>query len=54
MSVGVVPTAEVQDATSAAAQSHVRRRAEKAAITDQAINGCLSCVLPVVPGEIRR
>lgn len=49
MSVGVVTTAEVQDATPASAWAHVRRRAEKAAITAQAINGCLNCVSAVVP-----
>jgi len=49
MSVGVVTTAEVQDATPASAWAHVRKRAEKAAITAQAINGCLNCVLAVQP-----
>lgn len=49
MSVGVVTTAEVQDATPASAWAHVRQRAEKAAITAQAINGCLNCVKAVVP-----
>ena len=49
MSVGVVSTAEVQDATPAAVWAHVRLRAEKAAITDQALNGCLDCVLAVQP-----
>lgn len=47
MSVGVVTTAEVQDATSAAVWAHTRRRAEKAAITAQALNGCRDCVLAV-------
>ncbi|GAB0488933.1 hypothetical protein MMPV_000146 [Pyropia vietnamensis] len=49
MSVGVVTTAEVQDATPASAWAHVRQRGEKAAITAQAINGCLNCVTAVVP-----
>lgn len=49
MSVGVVTTAEVQDATPASAWAHVRQGAEKAAITAQAINGCLNCVTAVVP-----
>jgi len=49
MKVGIVTTAQVQDATPASAYSHVRRRGEKAAITSQAINGCASCVLPVMP-----
>ncbi|PXF40407.1 Alkaline phosphatase H [Gracilariopsis chorda] len=52
MSVGVVTTAEIQDATPAAVWSHVRRRAEKAAITSQAINGCQDCVLAVQPDVI--
>ncbi|CAN8063190.1 unnamed protein product, partial [Agarophyton chilense] len=52
MSVGVVTTAEIQDATPAAVWAHVRRRAEKAAITAQAINGCKDCVLPVQPDVI--
>ncbi|KAI0566154.1 alkaline phosphatase [Gracilaria domingensis] len=52
MSVGVVTTAEIQDATPAAVWAHVRRRAEKAAITAQAINGCQDCVLPVQPDVI--
>ncbi|KAI0566037.1 alkaline phosphatase [Gracilaria domingensis] len=52
MSVGVVTTAEIQDATPAAVWAHVRRRAEKAAITAQAINGCRHCLLPVRPDVI--
>ncbi len=49
MGVGVVTTAEVQDATPAAVWAHTRRRAEKAAITSQAINGCKDCTGKVVP-----
>lgn len=49
MSVGVVTTAEVQDATPAAVWAHTRRRSEKAAITSQAINGCKDCVTIVKP-----
>lgn len=49
MGVGIVTTAELQDATPAAVFSHVRRRAEKAAITSQAINGCRDCVGIVEP-----
>lgn len=49
MSVGVVTTAEVQDATPASAWAHVRQRSEKAAITAQVINGCRDCVTAVVP-----
>lgn len=49
MSVGVVTTAEVQDATPAAIWAHTRRRSEKAAITSQAINGCGDCVTTVFP-----
>lgn len=52
MSTGVVTTAEIQDATPAAVWAHVRRRDRKANITAQAINGCLSCVLPVKPEVI--
>lgn len=52
MSVGVVTTAEVQDATPAAVWSHTRRRAEKAVITSQAINGCRDCVGVVMPEVI--
>ncbi|CAN8066345.1 unnamed protein product, partial [Agarophyton chilense] len=52
MSVGVVTTAEIQDATPAAVWAHVRRRTEKAAIIAQAINGCKDCVLPVQPDVI--
>eukprot|EP00178_Gracilaria_changii_P002530 TRINITY_DN1373_c0_g2_i1.p1 TRINITY_DN1373_c0_g2~~TRINITY_DN1373_c0_g2_i1.p1 ORF type:complete len:819 (+),score=129.40 TRINITY_DN1373_c0_g2_i1:455-2911(+) len=52
MSVGVVTTAEIQDATPAAVWAHVRRRAEKAAITAQAINGCRDCMLAVKPDVI--
>lgn len=49
MSVGVVTTAEVQDATPAAVWAHTRRRDEKAAITAQALNGCKDCVYAVQP-----
>lgn len=35
MSVGVITTAEIQDATPAAVWAHTRRRTEKAAITSQ-------------------
>lgn len=52
MSTGVVTTAEIQDATPAAAWAHIRSRSQKAAITEQAINGCLDCVLPVKPDVI--
>jgi alkaline phosphatase len=38
MSVGVVTTAEIQDATPAAVWAHTRRRAEYANIMDQALN----------------
>ncbi|PXF43755.1 Intestinal-type alkaline phosphatase [Gracilariopsis chorda] len=52
MSVGVVTTSEIQDATPGAVWAHVRRREEKAAITAQAINGCQDCVLAVQPDVI--
>ncbi|KAI8911682.1 alkaline-phosphatase-like protein [Gorgonomyces haynaldii] len=39
MCVGIVTTAEVQDATPAAVFAHTRSRDEKAIITDQLING---------------
>lgn len=38
MAIGVVTTAEIQDATPAAVWSHTRRRSEYAAIMDQALN----------------
>ena len=49
MSVGVITTAEVQDATPAAVWAHTRRRGEKAAITAQVINGCEGCITTVAP-----
>lgn len=49
MSVGVISTAEVQDATPAAVWAHTRSRSQKAAITSQAINGCDECVITVAP-----
>lgn len=52
MSVGVVTTAEVQDATPGAVWAHVRRRSEKAAITAQALNGCNDCVIATQPEVI--
>eukprot|EP00168_Porphyra_purpurea_P020981 TRINITY_DN9084_c0_g1_i1.p1 TRINITY_DN9084_c0_g1~~TRINITY_DN9084_c0_g1_i1.p1 ORF type:complete len:317 (+),score=90.01 TRINITY_DN9084_c0_g1_i1:82-1032(+) len=52
MKVGVVSTAEIQDASPASVYAHVRQRAEKAAITAQAINGCPSCLQPVAPNVL--
>lgn len=52
MSVGVVTTAEIQDATPAAVWSHTRRRSEKAAITAQAIKPCVDCLFAVKPDVI--
>ncbi|KAJ3048313.1 hypothetical protein HK097_010684 [Rhizophlyctis rosea] len=56
MCIGIVSTAEVQDATPAAVFAHTRRRSDKAIITDQAINpfngtgsGKTWDVKPVVP-----
>lgn len=37
--IGIISTAEVQDATPAAVWAHTRRRGDKAIITDQFING---------------
>lgn len=49
MSVGVVTTSEVQDATPAAVWGHIRNRSAKAAVLSQALNGCGDCVLAVQP-----
>ncbi|KAJ8901040.1 hypothetical protein NDN08_004902 [Rhodosorus marinus] len=49
MSVGVVTTAEVQDATPAAVFSHNRNRRASAETTRQGIEGCPTCRFPVMP-----
>ncbi|KAG0223957.1 hypothetical protein BGW41_005279 [Actinomortierella wolfii] len=48
--VGIVTTAEVQDATPAAVYSHTRNRDEKATIVDQMINGKDAVVADVILG----
>ncbi|KAL1921376.1 uncharacterized protein VTP21DRAFT_11092 [Calcarisporiella thermophila] len=45
--IGIVTTAEVQDATPAAVFSHTRRRSDKAIITDQLIRGVANFSEPV-------
>ncbi|KAJ8908950.1 hypothetical protein NDN08_005650 [Rhodosorus marinus] len=49
MSVGVVSTAEIQDATPAACYAHTRRRGDKAEITRQGIEPCPGCRYSVIP-----
>lgn len=49
MAIGVISTAEIQDATPAAVYAHTRRRGDKAEITSQAINGCPECLMAVKP-----
>ncbi|KAG0346381.1 hypothetical protein BG004_001845 [Podila humilis] len=48
--VGIVTTAEVQDATPAAVYSHTRVRDEKAAIVDQMIHGANPVIADVILG----
>ncbi|KAF9429927.1 hypothetical protein BGZ94_008966 [Podila epigama] len=48
--VGIVTTAEVQDATPAAVYSHTRNRDEKATIVDQMIHGPKAVVADVILG----
>ncbi|KAF9906878.1 hypothetical protein EC991_000242 [Linnemannia zychae] len=48
--VGIVSTAEVQDATPAAVYSHTRNRDEKATIVDQMIHGAKPVVADVILG----
>ncbi|KAL1925082.1 uncharacterized protein VTP21DRAFT_4736 [Calcarisporiella thermophila] len=47
LAIGIVTTAEVQDATPAAVFSHVRRRGEKAAITEQFVRGAGNFTEPI-------
>lgn len=49
MSVGVISTAEVQDATPAAVWAHIKSRSEKDTITSQIINGCATCTTALLP-----
>ncbi|KAI9293827.1 putative extracellular phytase, partial [Neoconidiobolus thromboides FSU 785] len=48
MAIGIVTTAEVQDATPAAVFAHTRRRDDKAEIVDQLINGAKNASIPVI------
>ncbi|KAJ9081599.1 hypothetical protein DSO57_1012929 [Entomophthora muscae] len=48
MAIGIVTTAEVQDATPAAVFSHTRRRETKAEILDQLIYGASNGTAPVI------
>ena len=48
--VGIVTTAEIQDATPAAVFSHTRQRGEKATIVDQMIHGDAPVVADVILG----
>lgn len=48
MAVGIVTTAEVQDATPAAVFAHTRRRDDKAEIVDQLLYGAKNATTPVI------
>lgn len=49
MSVGVVTTAEIQDASASAVWAHTRQSSEKAGITAQAVERCDDCKRVVMP-----